>query len=110
MGLGGHPRTQANETTFETSRTRRALPTAWTSSCGLHGSGTRMLIGRASRPDGAGRRATSHHHRVLADLPCPGEPGSRSHGVTGGSARPTHTQRRTTDIWVIFYAHWTRKE
>src|SRR5260370_3599339 len=43
MGLGGHPRTQANETTFEPNRTCRPLPAAWTSSCGLHGSGTRIL-------------------------------------------------------------------
>src|SRR5262245_17129178 len=42
MGLGGHPRTQANETTFETSRTGRPLPAAWASSCGSHGSGTRI--------------------------------------------------------------------
>jgi hypothetical protein len=42
------------------------------------------------RPAGTGR-----HHRVLVDLPRPGDPSSRSHGVTGGSARPRHTQRRT---------------
>jgi len=84
MGLGGHPRTQANETTFETSRTRWALPAAWTSSCGLRGSGARMLIGRASRPDGAGRRGTGRYHHVLVDLSRPGDPSSRSPGVTGG--------------------------
>ena len=71
-----------------------ALSAAWTSSCGLPEPGT-VPHRRASRPDGAGRRGTSCHHRGLADLPRPGKPSSRSHGVTGGGARPTHTQRRT---------------
>src|SRR5450631_3641141 len=44
MGLGGRPRTQANETTFETSQTGRPLPAAWTSSCGSHGASTHSLV------------------------------------------------------------------
>jgi hypothetical protein len=43
MGLGGRRRTQANETTFETSQTGRPLPAVFTSSCGSHGAGTHSL-------------------------------------------------------------------
>ena len=96
MSLGARPRTQANETTFDTSRICRALPAAWTSSCGLHGSGTRMLIGWASRPDGAGRRGTGRHHHVLADLPAQVSQAPSHMASPAGSARPTHIQRRTS--------------
>jgi hypothetical protein len=68
MGLGGRPRTQANETTFETSRTHGPLPAA-----GPHPGLARCRHSyphqRASRPDGAARRGTGRHPRGLADPP-----------------------------------------
>jgi len=75
MGLGGRPRTPANETTIETSRTSRALLAAWTSSGGLHGAGPAVTI--AGWPD----------------PPRPGEPRFRSYGVTDDGAWRTRTQR-----------------
>jgi len=59
MGLGGRLRTQANETTFETSRTCRSLPAAWISSCGSHGSGTRNLAGGVAAYDAGAAEAHS---------------------------------------------------
>src|SRR5260370_17676639 len=70
MGLGEHPRTQANETTFEPSRTCRPLPAAWTSSCGLHGSGSRILT---SGPRGLTALASAEPAVIIAGLICPAQ-------------------------------------
>ena len=93
MGLGGRPRTQANVTTFETSRTRRALsagrphPAACTVPALVSSpAGPRGLMAIAS-----GNRPSSRDCWSAR----PGEPSFWSHGVTSGGARPTRTQRRT---------------
>src|SRR5260221_11599179 len=90
MGHGGHPRTQANETTFEPSRTCRPLPAAWTSSCGLHGSGSRILT---SGPRGLTALASAEPAVIIAGLICPAQvsqaPGhTASLAVGHGHAHP----------------------
>src|SRR5260221_14338022 len=92
MGLGGHPRTQANETTFEPSRTCRPLPAAWTSSCGLHGSGSRILT---SGPRGLTALASAEPAVIIAGLICPAQvsqaPGhTASLAVGHGPPPPPH--------------------
>jgi hypothetical protein len=91
MGLGGRPRTQANETTFETSRTHGPLPAA-----GPHPGLARC---RHSYPPSGPRGLTAPPGAepavTLAGwlIRPPGAPSSRSHDITGGGARPTRTQR-----------------
>src|SRR5258707_3034378 len=90
MGLGGHPRTQANETSFEPSRTCRPVPAAWTSSCGLHGSGSRILT---SGPRGLTALASAEPAVIIAGLICPAQvsqaPGhTASLAVAHGHAHP----------------------